>query len=101
MNDTEELHLKLMAMSERIRDLENALETMNAAFNSGPHPLLCNDLKAIKYVVGLNVASENDIPRHLHDPFDSFGALRISDTGESRFLGPSAGSEGILLVSSG
>ncbi|EJD06233.1 uncharacterized protein FOMMEDRAFT_119797 [Fomitiporia mediterranea MF3/22] len=97
LDDTEELRLKIVNMSDRIRDLEDALEVAHPRDTKGPHPLLCNDLKAIKFVVGLNVESENDIPRHIHDPLESFGALKISDDGESRFLGPSAGSEGILL----
>ena len=81
-------------MSERIRELENALETAhgNLGKDLGPHPLLCNDLRAIRFVVGHTVESEDQIPRHKHDPLDSFGALKICD-GETRFLGPSAGSE--------
>ena len=81
-------------MSERIRELENALEASHYSSGNdlGPHPLLCNDLRAIRFVVGHTIESEDQIPRHKIDPLDSFGALKICD-GETRFLGPSAGSE--------
>ena len=86
--------MKLIKMSDRIAQLEEALsESHVAAGNWQHHPLLCNDLRAIRYVVGYNVASEDEIPKHPHNPLENFGSLTISDDGETRFLGPSAGSE--------
>ena len=94
MTNTEELNLKLIRMSDRIAQLEEALtESHIAAGNLTPHPLLCWDLRAIRMIVGYNVEREEDIPRHHDDPLENFGSLTIADDGVTRFLGPSAGSE--------
>ncbi|KAG1743311.1 fungal-specific transcription factor domain-containing protein [Suillus paluster] len=46
--NTEQLHSKIIQMSDRIRQLEDALETVQAKCSSDPHPLLHQDSLRIK-----------------------------------------------------
>lgn len=46
--NTEQLHAKIIQMSERIRQLEDALENVQAKCSSDPHPLLHQDSLRIK-----------------------------------------------------
>ncbi|KAG1749298.1 hypothetical protein EDB19DRAFT_1681874 [Suillus lakei] len=46
--NTEQLHAKIIQMSDRIRQLEDALETVQAKSSSDPHPLLHQDSLRIK-----------------------------------------------------
>ncbi|KAL0961371.1 hypothetical protein HGRIS_006327 [Hohenbuehelia grisea] len=52
--NTEQLHSKIIEMSDRIRHLEEALEALQATCSSEPHPLLANpDWLNIKSAMGL------------------------------------------------
>jgi hypothetical protein len=100
--NTEELHVKIMQMSERIRQLENALSASNAG--SGPHPLLREDLLLVKVPVEFTnelnspqldlppkfAAKEKDSMPTL---LDAFGTLKIGTDGHSRFFGQTARTE--------
>ncbi|KAG1797771.1 uncharacterized protein HD556DRAFT_1355214 [Suillus plorans] len=46
--NTEQLHAKIIQMSDRIRQLEDALENVQAKCSSDPHPLLHQDSLRIK-----------------------------------------------------
>lgn len=46
--NTEQLHEKIKTMSERIRQLEEALETLQAKVSATEHPLLRQELLSIK-----------------------------------------------------
>jgi hypothetical protein len=46
--NTEQLHAKIIQMSDRIRHLEDALEIVQAKCSSDPHPLLHQDSLRIK-----------------------------------------------------
>ena len=46
--NTEKLHEKILQMSERIRELEVALEAMQSNSSLSPHPLLCHERLLIK-----------------------------------------------------
>ncbi len=80
-------------MSERVRSLEDALETLQFAYSSNPHPLLHGDLKSIKQ--GIQVYDSKRPNEQMKDTegLDDFGLLSVSDRGVSRFLGRSAGTE--------
>ncbi|TEB32701.1 hypothetical protein FA13DRAFT_1662397 [Coprinellus micaceus] len=103
--DTEKLHTKIGIMSDRIRQLEDAL-----AITDGSHPLLSRDLLRIKSSLELHSAVED------HDKetvttvgkveeeeteetgyIDAFGTLAIRDDGAATFYGRSAGSESLLI----
>jgi hypothetical protein len=86
--DTEELHTRIAQMSQRIRQLEDALAVAHS--NGDPknrHPLLRDELLALKFGSDfhqLKEESEEDIPL-------SFGTLAITDSGGSKYFGVSAG----------
>jgi len=44
LTGTEELHNTIESQSSRIRELENALKTLQAGVSDGPHPLLRTDV---------------------------------------------------------
>lgn len=51
--NTEQLHAKIIEMSDRIRHLEEALESLQSTCSVEPHPLLRADLLTIKSALGL------------------------------------------------
>lgn len=102
--DTEALHQKIAAMSDRIRQLEDALAILHSTVTGPagePHPLLHRDLLKIKSSIELHSASSanNEDGREEDDEdggeqyIDAFGTLAIRDDGAATFYGRSAGSE--------
>ncbi|KAL4061907.1 fungal-specific transcription factor domain-containing protein [Scleroderma citrinum] len=92
---TEHLHRRIAKMSERIRQLEDALGELHAKGSTEPHPLLRPDL------VGANRQDEGgplppDDPVFVDNPSElpeAFGTLSITDSSDTpRFFGPTAGS---------
>lgn len=91
-------------MSQRIRQLEDALEishTSSSPSNSS-HPLLREELLAIKRGIDVNTPTTTTRPREHEDPptddeLEALGTLSISDQGYSRFIGQSGGGEVGLL----
>ncbi|KAF7985867.1 hypothetical protein HWV62_43728 [Athelia sp. TMB] len=95
----EELVRKISEMSQRIRELEDALALLHGGFSSEKHALLREDLLSIKNVAEMHRSAEREIIEDpLADPVDAFGTLTIGDSGESRYFGASAGSETLLSV---
>ncbi|KIJ25665.1 hypothetical protein M422DRAFT_38534 [Sphaerobolus stellatus SS14] len=99
--NTEELHAKILEMSERIRQLENAISASSVA--AEPHPLLREDLLLIKVPIefknDLNSPPKEATPEPIQkDPepstlLDAFGTLKIGADGHSRFFGQTARTE--------
>ncbi|OCH96289.1 hypothetical protein OBBRIDRAFT_718907 [Obba rivulosa] len=89
---TEHLHKRIAKMSERIRQLEDALAVMQAKGSNEPHPLLSGQQDAVG-------GQDEDIPPPEQaapispDALDAFGTLTVSDHGVSRFFGPTGGPE--------
>jgi hypothetical protein len=75
-------------MSQRIRQLEDALSvTHNSDLHGDRHPLLRDELLAVKFGSGSRAGSEET-----DDQFTlSFGTLAITDRGGSSYFGVSAG----------
>ncbi|KAG2098886.1 hypothetical protein BD769DRAFT_1368676 [Suillus cothurnatus] len=97
--DTEKLHQKIAQMSDRIRQLEDALSILHTSPGE-QHPLLHRDLLDIKSIIDLHAAvDEETAGKSKHEVDDdsqyieSFGTLAIRDDGAATFYGPSAGSE--------
>lgn len=91
-----------MDMSERIRQLENAIAS--SAPGQEPHPLLREDLLLIKVPIEFrndanSPPKEPSVEPPLKDkePFptllDAFGTLKIGADGHSRFFGQTARTE--------
>ncbi|TDL18161.1 hypothetical protein BD410DRAFT_900945 [Rickenella mellea] len=96
VTDTERLKVKVMEMSERIRQLEDALEIATANMPAR-HPLLRDELLAIKR--GFGGLETGNVSAKQEDVLtDDFGTLTISDDGSSRFMGRTGGSESQMMA---
>ncbi|KAF7972403.1 hypothetical protein HWV62_18056 [Athelia sp. TMB] len=95
LTDTEELHRKIQVMSQRIRQLEDALALLQSSISSEKHCLLRDDLLLIKYGPEQRPVIDDSEPSQdpTAEPIDAFGTLTIGDGGESRYFGASAGPE--------
>ncbi|KAI9068189.1 hypothetical protein FKP32DRAFT_1609038 [Trametes sanguinea] len=107
--DTDRLHGKIAEMSDRIRQLEDALGILQSSVTREPHPLLNNDLLKIKSGLELHSASqlaggsgggggieiqESEEPETEEAQYvEAFGTLAMRDDGAATFYGRSAGSE--------
>jgi hypothetical protein len=120
--DTEKLHQKIAQMSDRIRQLEDALTILQSTLSSQPHPLLSRELMKIKSSIELHAAVDEGMLQSQsigrggngangikqegdgteeeegESVIDSFGTLAIRDDGAATFYGRSAGSEVSFFV---
>ncbi|KAG6853952.1 hypothetical protein C0991_012276 [Blastosporella zonata] len=94
--NTEQLHEKITVLSDRVRDLEDALQTLQATHSVHPHPLLAPDLLRIKTSQDLYIApqaqtqhiqQQDHTPDHLAD-----SALSLSLSSTQPPYAPSTGS---------
>lgn len=92
---TEHLHRKISKLSTRVRELEDALAAVHRENSDDPHPLLREE--AISAPMEIADAAEesdsNEADKQSVDTIETFGTLRISEHGVSRFFGSAAGSE--------
>ncbi|KAH8113139.1 hypothetical protein DFH11DRAFT_1878702 [Phellopilus nigrolimitatus] len=97
--NTDKLHIKLLEMSKRIRQLEDALQIAQTSISPAPHPLLSEHLLSIKAGVDM-VETEETIEHEEGDEeaemSAAFGTLTISERGEARFVGR-VGTEALLV----
>lgn len=97
--DTERLHKKMSQMSNRIRQLEEALASSHSINSPNEHPLLNNELLSVKTLQDLHInpdipAKESKSTSQAPAEFvDAFGTLAIAEDGAARFYGRSGGSE--------
>lgn len=104
--DTEKLHQKIAHMSDRIRQLEDAVAILQSTLSNEPHPLLTRELLTIKSSIELHAAVGQDTfsgqgssktgqrsEDESESAIDAFGTLAIRDDGAATFYGRSAGSE--------
>ena len=93
--DTSQLHNKISEMGQRIRQLEDALAIFQAGVSNETHPLLREELLAIKFGPdNANTPPKEKRPlEHSLDSMDALGTLTIGDRGEGKYFGRSAGSE--------
>ncbi|KAF5383588.1 hypothetical protein D9615_003709 [Tricholomella constricta] len=93
--NTESLHEKINQLSNRVRQLEDALAQSHALHSSFTHPLLTDDLLQIKRPLErerLDQPNGKDEKGDLNDNIDSMGSLSISHGGRSTFFGQTANS---------
>ncbi|KAH7921473.1 hypothetical protein BV22DRAFT_1038640 [Leucogyrophana mollusca] len=103
--DTEKLHQKIALMSDRIRQLEDALAILQQSVMPGEeHSLLQRDLLEVKSIIDLHAAVDDEKAVKTKEEVDddsqyieAFGTLAIRDDGAATFYGPSAGSESLLI----
>jgi hypothetical protein len=81
--NTEVLHDKILQLSNRVRNLEDALAETYALLSTGHHPLLSEDLLAIKRPLeheqqhDLTQISEDNPPSDSNDQLDTLGSLWV------------------------
>lgn len=96
--NTEVLHDKIGILSNRVRQLEDALAEAHAAYNNERHPLLSDELLQIKRP--LERESRNEMPSppeaETAEAIDAVGSLSISDNGRTNFYGQTANSYYLL-----
>ena len=92
--DTDQLHRKISEMSERIRQLEDALAIFQAGISHERHPLLRDELLSIKFGPEVRRTVDDEHQRDLvSTSIDALGTLTIGEHGETKYFGRSAGSE--------
>jgi len=80
-------------MGQRIRQLEDALSIFQAGVSNEVHPLLSEDLLAIKFGPEAPKPANDGTSETSTSAISSFGTLTIGNEGESNYYGRSAGSE--------
>ncbi|KAI0820263.1 fungal-specific transcription factor domain-containing protein [Trametes gibbosa] len=92
--DTDQLHRKISEMSERIRQLEDALAIFQAGISHERHPLLRDELLTIKFGPEVRRTVDEEHTRDmLSSSIDALGTLTVGEHGETKYFGRSAGSE--------
>lgn len=92
---TEHLHKRIAKISDRVRQLEDALASLQAKHYNEPHPLLRDDLLTSNNVQDDDFAGSVDDPSGSNPPevMDTFGMLFTSENGTLRYFGPTGGPE--------
>ncbi|KAF8631575.1 hypothetical protein AX15_002326 [Amanita polypyramis BW_CC] len=87
-------------MGQRIRQLEDALAILYSGTSNETHPLLCDDLMAIKFGPEkvFQVEERKPVQEGFADLIDAVGTLTISPRGVSKYFGRSAGTEALILA---
>ncbi|KAI0272646.1 fungal-specific transcription factor domain-containing protein [Gloeopeniophorella convolvens] len=96
--NTEVLHDKIGTLSNRVRQLEDALSESHRFHSSDRHPLLSDELLQIKRP--LERESRNEVPSppeaETSEVIDDGGSLSLTGTGRASFYGPFANSYYLL-----
>jgi hypothetical protein len=93
LSNTAELHTKIEQLSNRTRELEDALAKLHSGTSDEPHPLLRQELLMLKLPPGVHTTSDLEMKRAEDIVADAFGTLQIADDGGGAFFGGTAGSE--------
>ncbi|EPQ52220.1 hypothetical protein GLOTRDRAFT_28919, partial [Gloeophyllum trabeum ATCC 11539] len=94
--DTDALHRKITQLSERVRQLEDALGIMQAAVSQERHPLLRDELLKVKFwpeVTQDDEAQPQAESPGVADTALELGTLSIGENGDAKYFGRSAGAE--------
>jgi hypothetical protein len=80
-------------MAHRIKQLEEALATLQSSISPDPHPLLRDELLTIKSAPDKGRTLDDEgFGDDINDTIDALGILTIGDQG-AKYYGPSAGTE--------
>lgn len=83
-------------MSNRIRQLEDALAILQSTISDKRHPLLSDELLKVKFgaeALNPHQDSSSDRNESMLESVDVLGTLTLGDSGEVKYFGRSAGSE--------
>ncbi|KAF8630741.1 hypothetical protein AX17_005336 [Amanita inopinata Kibby_2008] len=92
---TQELHEKISELSQRVRDLEDALRAVHSQISPDSHPLLSEELLKIKAPLQRELpANKSATQKNDEDDniVDAFGSLSISVSGHAKYYGITANS---------
>ncbi|KAL5512538.1 hypothetical protein ACEPAG_3191 [Sanghuangporus baumii] len=78
---------KILELSNRIRQLEDALQISHSTVSAAPHPLLAEDLLQIKNRAVEFTSTKANSDQVDSDFVDSFGTLAVTDKGTELYLG--------------
>ncbi|TBU30737.1 hypothetical protein BD311DRAFT_754294 [Dichomitus squalens] len=86
--NTEALHDKITVLANRVRALEDALEEAHSNLSSEAHPLLSNELRALKRPLERE-SPEEQAQEQEQEVVESInvGSLSISESGHTQFFG--------------
>ncbi|EPQ56085.1 hypothetical protein GLOTRDRAFT_137935 [Gloeophyllum trabeum ATCC 11539] len=97
---TEHLYDQIGALTKRVRQLEDALATVQAQLSPEPHPLLRGDTtdasRSTSESLPASIEDDAETPLPDQSGYDYFGTLTVSENGVSRFFGPTGGLETLL-----
>lgn len=87
-------------MSNRIRQLEDALAILQSTVSDQRHPLLTDELLKIKFGSEAidPLQHTNDEDSQTNKTIDALGTLTLGSSGEMQYFGRSAGSEVCLSL---
>ncbi|KIM39486.1 hypothetical protein M413DRAFT_446984 [Hebeloma cylindrosporum] len=99
--DTEQLHEKIYEMSNRIRQLEDALAILQSTVSDLRHPLLTEELLKVKFgsesINARQATTSDDESPATSKSIDALGTLTLGSSGEVQYFGSSAGSETLMM----
>ncbi|KAF8798605.1 hypothetical protein BYT27DRAFT_7203180 [Phlegmacium glaucopus] len=98
--DTEQLHEKIYEMSNRIRQLEDALAILQSSVSDQRHPLLSDELLKVKFgseSINVRETPTSDEDHAPQKSIDALGTLTLGSSGKLQYLGRSAGSETLMM----
>ncbi|KAI0372783.1 hypothetical protein BV20DRAFT_1119753 [Pilatotrama ljubarskyi] len=86
--NTEALHDKITILANRVRSLEDALEEIQSSVSSQPHPLLTDELRALKRPLERETPEEQAQEQE-QESVESInvGSLSITESGHTKFYG--------------
>lgn len=93
---TEHLHRRIARMSDRIRQLEDALAVLQGSISKEPHPLLLSENAIVVDVDNADKPHESE-DEVTGEVSRALGTLSVTDQGLSRFFGSTGGTD-LLLV---
>ncbi|KAH6886070.1 hypothetical protein BKA70DRAFT_1236790 [Coprinopsis sp. MPI-PUGE-AT-0042] len=100
--DTDQLHRKIADMSNRIRQLEDALAILQASVSDERHPLLSDEHLKMKFgSEALDPKKPQPEPSEEQKTklaIDALGTLTLGESGEMKYFGRSAGSETLMMA---
>ncbi|KAI0091797.1 hypothetical protein BDY19DRAFT_885596 [Irpex rosettiformis] len=89
--NTEVLHEKILVLSSRVRQLEDALGEAHQARSRDPHPLLSPDLLLLKRPLEREAPSlPKDQDPEVAEVLGAVGSLSLTEHGHTRFYGTAA-----------
>ena len=93
--DTEQLHEKIYEMSNRIRQLEDALAILQSTVTDQRHPLLSDELLKVKFGSEAINPKQSDGEEEMatNKSIDSLGTPSLGSSGELQYFAGMAGSE--------